>query len=68
MAKAAIVSTPIAYTYAEAARAIGQSLDTIRAHVALGNLTPRYPNSKPIILHSDLVAWAESLPVDRPGS
>ena len=58
---------PIAYDYAGAAEAIGQSIDTIKAEVRKGNLTPRYPNSKPIILHADLLAWAESLPVTRPG-
>jgi hypothetical protein len=59
---------PISYDFAGAAEAIGQSIDTIKAEVRKGNLTPRYPNSKPVILHAELVEWAESLPVNRPGA
>ena len=60
------MSTPVAYSLKGAAEAIGQSIDSIKAAIARGDLTPRYPNSRPIILHKDLEAWAESLPVDRP--
>ncbi|MCU1440004.1 MAG: hypothetical protein JWP85_1001 [Rhodoglobus sp.] len=57
---------PIAYSINDAARAIGQSVPTIKRAIAKGDLTPRYPNSKPIILHEDLLAWARALPVERP--
>ena len=59
--------TPIAYDIAGAARAIGQSVATIKRAIELGDLTRRYPNRKPIILHDDLYEWAHSLPVDKPG-
>ena len=60
--------TPIAYNYDDAAAAVGlKSVFTIREAVRRGELIPRYPNSKtPIILHTELLAWAESLPVDKP--
>jgi hypothetical protein len=60
--------SPIAYDYAGAAEAIGQSVDTIKSEVRKGNLTPRWPNSKPLIGHDDLVAWFEALPVYKPGT
>lgn len=59
---------PISYSYEGAAEAIGQSVDTIKAEVRKGNLTPRYPNSKPLIGHDELFEWFNSLPVDKPGS
>lgn len=61
-----MTAAPIAYDLAGAAEAIGQSVITIKRAIAKGDITPRYPNRKPIILHADLLAWAESLPVDRP--
>lgn len=58
----------LAYDYAGAANATGVSADTIRRAVAKGELFPRYPNSKPIFLATDLQEWLESLPVDKPES
>ena len=60
--------TPIAYDIEGAARAIGYSIFPIKQAIARGDLTPRYANSKPIILHDDLYEWAHSLPVDKPGA
>lgn len=56
---------PIAYSLDGAATAVGVSLDTIKRAIAAGDLTRRYPNSKPIILHEDLFEWAQTLPVER---
>ncbi len=58
--------TPIAYSLQGAAEAIGQSVSTIKDEIRKGNLIPRYPNSKPIILHDDLEEWARTRSVDRP--
>jgi len=52
----------IAYTYEEAAEAVGVSVRSIRRLVANGDLCPRYPTSKPVILATELEDWAESLP------
>jgi hypothetical protein len=56
----------IAYTILEAAQAVGYSDWVIKKAIAAGDITPRYANSKPIIPHTELVAWVESLPVDKP--
>lgn len=45
---------------------MGCSTDPIRKAIKAGDLTPRYLGSKPVILHTDLLEWAESRPVDRP--
>ncbi len=59
--------TPIAYSLKGAAAAIGhESTWEIKQAIAKGDLTPRYRNSKPMILHSDLKEWAETAPVDKP--
>lgn len=57
---------PILYSLEGAAEAIGQSKWTIEELIRQGELIPRYPNSKPGILHTDLYEWAHRLPVDKP--
>jgi hypothetical protein len=57
----------LAYSIDDAATAVGYSADTIRREVDKGNLSVRYANRKPIILRSELEAWLESLPSERPG-
>jgi len=57
---------PIAYSIPDAARAVGMGIEAFRRHLASGDITRRYPNSTPIVTHSDLVEWADSLPVDKP--
>ncbi|MBB5641792.1 hypothetical protein [Cryobacterium roopkundense] len=57
---------PIAYSIADAARAVGMSQEAFKKYLVSGDITRRYPNSKPIVLHSDLVEWAGLLPVDKP--
>lgn len=61
------MTTKLAYSFDEAAEATGYSADTIRRHVAKGNLTARYANTKPVILVSELTEWLESLPAESPG-
>lgn len=56
---------PIAYTIDQAAEAVGLSTFPIRQAIDKGELSPRYSGTKPLILHSELVEWAESLPLDR---
>lgn len=51
-----------AYTVQEAAAAYGVSADVIRAHIKAGNLSARYPTSRPIIGADELNAWFEALP------
>ena len=58
----------LAYSIPEAAEAIGQSTDTIRRAIAKGDLAVKYPNSKPIVLASELGSWLESLPSEAPGT
>ena len=57
---------PVAYTIPDAARAVGLSKSAFDRHLAAGDITRRYPNSKPIISHAELVEWVESLPADKP--
>lgn len=62
-----IDTAPIGYSMAGAARSLGhESISAIRKAIDRGDLTPRYANARPIILHDDLMAWVRSLPVDRP--
>jgi len=58
----------VSYSLDGAAVAMGQSRKTIDRAIKAGDLTPRYVNSKAVILHSDLVAWIETAPVDKPGT
>lgn len=57
----------LAYTYEEAAEAVGVSVRTIRRLVHDGDLAAKYPTSKPVIPASELEAWFESLSSERPG-
>lgn len=57
----------LAYTYQEAAAAVGVSVDIIRRAVARGDLVPRYPSSRPVLPASEMQAWLEHLPTEPPG-
>jgi len=52
----------IAFTIEEAAEAVGYSTDTVRRAIRNSDLAVKYYNTKPIILASELQAWAEALP------
>lgn len=56
----------IAYGYHDAAAAAGVSIDVIRRAVRAGDLTPRYPTSKPVIRAIDLQAWIDRAPTEKP--
>jgi len=56
----------LAYTVAEAAAACSYSEDTLNRAADRGELVKRYANSKPVILATDLQAWLEQLPTERP--
>lgn len=55
----------IAYTIYEAAEACGVSDSIIRRAIAKGDLVPRYPTSKAVLLADDLRDWLESAPTER---
>jgi hypothetical protein len=52
----------IAYTYQEAAIAVGLSAETLRVAVHRGDLIPRYAGSKPLFDTEELKRWIISLP------
>jgi len=52
----------IAFSIEEAAEAVGYSTDTVRRAIRNNDLAVKYANSKPIILATELQAWAEALP------
>jgi hypothetical protein len=60
------MSDKIAYTYEEAAQAVGYSKRTIQLAVDRGDLIARYANAKPVIAASELLRWIESLPTEAP--
>ncbi len=62
------VATRIAYTLADAAMQASHSLATIRRAIDRGELRRVYANSKPVVLHTDLVAWLTSLPESPPST
>lgn len=47
----------ISYTVAEAAEAVGMSVDVVRRAYRSGALEVHYPTSRPVILRADLEAW-----------
>jgi hypothetical protein len=56
----------LAYSIPNAGQMVGYSESVIKQVIARGDLTPRFANSKPVLLHADLVEWLESLPLDKP--
>jgi predicted DNA-binding transcriptional regulator AlpA len=58
----------IAATIPQAAEMVGLSSDSIRRAIRKGQIVPRYPNGKPLILVADLRAWIESAPTEAPSS
>lgn len=63
---APIKAPPIAYTVQGAAEAIGRGPDVIRDAIRRGDITPRYPDSRLLIGHAELLDWFDNLPVDKP--
>ena len=56
--------SPKAYTIQDAADLAGVSKEVIRAHIKRGNLTARYPSTRPVILAAELDEWLNNLPTD----
>lgn len=56
--------SPKAYTIQDAADLAGVSKEVIRAHIKRGNLTARYPSTRPVILAAELDEWLTNLPTD----
>ena len=65
---ARIAPAPLAYTIEDAAAAAGVSKSTLNRAIANGDLIRRYPNRIPVIMASELNAWLESLPLEKPGA
>lgn len=57
---------PLSYNYADAADAIGISVAQLDKLVREGDITPKYVRSKPIFPATELLAWLESLPIEKP--
>lgn len=55
----------LAYTYPMAAAVASISTEKIRQHIARGTLVPSYVDSKPVIMHEELVRWLRTLPAER---
>lgn len=56
---------PISVDYHGAAEMTGHSVDVIRRAVRAGDLVPRYPTSKPVLLVEDLRAWVTRSPTEK---
>jgi hypothetical protein len=54
--------TPIAVDVETAAKLMGVSPSTIRAHIKRSDLLVKYSGTKPVILMTELRVFAESLP------
>lgn len=52
----------IAYPIPEAAEMVGVSETTLREAHRNGDLEFRYPTSRPVVLHDDLLAWVAAAP------
>ncbi len=57
--------TPISVDYHGAAEMTGVSVDVIRRAVRAGEMVPRYPTSKPVLLVEDLAAWVKRAPTEK---
>lgn len=62
------MSTPIAYTVADAAEAVGVSPDVIRRAIRAGAIEVRYPTARPVIPADSLREWFRGLPTERAAS
>lgn len=60
------VSVPVSLSIPDAAAAVGYSETVIKEYIAKGDLSPRYANTKGVILYHELLEWVESLPIEKP--
>lgn len=56
----------LAMTIDDAAAASGVSAKVIRRAISRGDLVPRYPTSRPVLLVDELRDWLETSPTERP--
>lgn len=56
----------LAYSIPEAAEMASTSISNLRRHIALNNLTVRYPSRVPVILADELKAWLNALATEAP--
>jgi len=59
-------TSPLAYSVIGAAAATGLSVSTIENLIRDGDLNVRYAGSKRVVPASELLAYIEALPYDRP--
>lgn len=62
----AVIPAAVSYNKAGAAEATGISMSTIERAIAADELVAHYVGTKPVLLATDLAAWIESLPTERP--
>ena len=60
--ESSVVFAPLAVDTETAARMLGVSPSTIRAHMRRGELLPRYSGTKPIFLINELQCFLDHLP------
>ena len=58
----------LAYSIPNFAEAVDLSVSTIYDAIKSGNLTPSYPNRKPLITRDEGMRWLSTLPAERPGA
>lgn len=63
---AALGVKKLAYTYAEAAVAVGYSPGVLREAVRRNELLPSFANTKPVFTEEELRRWLRSLPTEPP--
>jgi hypothetical protein len=59
------VEATIAYTIQQAADVCGLDHQVIRKAINSGQLTAKYPTSRPVIMRDDLILWMTNLPESR---
>ena len=59
------VAAPVAHAIPAAAKIARVSVRTLRYAIERGELRARYPTSRPVVLHADLLAWIASAPTTR---
>ena len=62
--EASVAFAPLAVDTDTAARMLGVSPSTIRAHMRRGDLIPRYSGTKPIFPVNELKCFLDRLPFD----
>lgn len=50
----------------QAAEATGVSVEIIRRAIEKGDLVPRYPSARPVLMTEEVRDWVDSRPTERP--